>query len=77
MELKQAYEMVVDDIFNSPLGVLKGHYDAKNGSKKYMHGVLFVLEYLVRHIDDEDKAEIFLDKFISNMIESEGNIRNE
>lgn len=77
MELKQAYEMVVDDIFNSPLGILKGRYDAENGSKKYMHGVLFVLEYLVNHIDDEYKANIFLSEFISNMIESEGDIRNE
>lgn len=77
MELKQAYEMVVDDIFNSPLGILKGRYDAENGSKKYMHGVLFVLEYLVNHIDDEYKANIFLSEFISNMIESEGDIRDE
>lgn len=70
MTRQEAYEMVVDDIMNGGCRLLQGHYDAKNGEAKFMHGISTVLEYLAIQVSEEKYNEVS-DKFLNNMIESE------
>lgn len=67
-EEKKTVQKIVDEMTKCSL--FYGHYDAKNGSAEFMHGVATVMEYLVYLVGDDYGAE-FENTFLKNMIESE------
>ena len=70
MTLHDCYEVVLNDILKKGDSLFTGKYDAKNGSKEFMHGVAAVMEYLAYSVNDEKGTE-FSNLFIENMIKSE------
>lgn len=70
MTLHDCYEVVLNDILKKGDSLFTGKYDAKNGSKEFMHGVSAVMEYLAYSVSDKKGTE-FSNLFIKNMIESE------
>lgn len=67
MELAEAYKLVLDDLSNCRL--FCGHYDAKNGSSKFMAGVNLVMEAIAIRASEEDYLK-FSENFLKNMQES-------
>ena len=67
MELKKAYEKVLNDMVERGPSFFQGNYDSKNGNKNFMHGILTVMEF----ISYEAGVEDFDNVFIKNMIKSE------
>ena len=70
-------EMTEDDAFyivykdlTKDEGLFTGRYDAKNGSKQYMHGINSVMEYIAYRVG-EDCLDAWVDRFAKNMIESQ------
>lgn len=70
-------EMTEDDAFyivfkdlTKDEGLFTGRYDAKNGSRQYMHGINSVMEYIAYKVG-EDCLDAWVDRFAKNMIESQ------
>lgn len=55
MELKQAYQMVFNDLRECPM--FQGHYDAINGNPYFMHGIETVMEVIANRAYNDDFAE--------------------
>ena len=66
MELQKAYQMVFDDLCQSPM--FQGHYDAFNGNPYYMSGIGTVMEVIANRAYDDDFAENFSNEFSDNML---------
>ena len=64
MRKKKAYEIVYRDLMKVDL--FRGHYDAKNGSPVYMHGICTVMENIALHASEET-ANQFMQEFINNI----------
>lgn len=72
MDLKQAYQMVFDDLHNCPM--FQGRYDAINGNPYFMSGISTVMEVIANRAYDDDFAEKFSNEFIDNMLRSRENV---
>lgn len=72
MELKQAYQMVFDDLHERRL--LQGHYDAINSNPYFMSGISTVMEIIAERGYGEGFAEDFSNKFTDNMLRSMNNV---
>lgn len=72
MELKQAYQMVFDDLRECPM--FQGRYDAINGNPYYMSGIETVMEVIANRGFGEDFAENFSNEFTDNMLRSRENV---
>lgn len=68
MSKTEAYKIVYDDLCNCDL--LCGKYDAKNGKKEFMYGILTVMENIAYNVSEET-YDIFSETFIKNILESE------
>ena len=72
MNRKKAYEIVFDDLKKIPL--FCGRYDGKRHgseeSRKYMHGISSVMEYIAYEISEEE-GDNYCDLFLANMRKSE------
>lgn len=72
MELKQAYQMVFNDLHNCPM--FQGRYDAINGNPYFMSGISTVMEVIANRAYDDDFAEKFSNEFTDNMLRSRENV---
>lgn len=72
MELKEAYQMVFDDLHNCPM--FQGKYDTVNGNRYFMYGIETVMEVIANHAYDDDFAEKFSNEFCDNMLRSRENV---
>lgn len=72
MELKQAYQMVFNDLRECPM--FQGHYDAINGNPYFMHGIETVMEVIANRAYNDDFAEEFSNEFCDNMLRSRENV---
>lgn len=70
MDKKEAYKIVFYDLILSGCGIFQGKYDALKGSKLYMYGVSFVMEYIAQQVS-EGCYDDFSDLFMLNMVKSE------
>lgn len=68
MELKQAYQMVFNDLRENRM--FQGHYDAFNGNPRFMHGIETVMEVIANRAYDDGFAENFANEFAINVIRS-------
>ena len=59
-----AYKMVLHDLMQ--VDMLKGKYDAKNGSIAFMHGISTVMENIAMNVSEEC-YENFTDEFNQNI----------
>jgi len=64
MDKRVAYRIVFNELIKNPLFI--GIYDAKNGSKEFMHGVVTVMEYIAYNISP-DICHGFSFEFCDNM----------
>lgn len=69
MNKAEAYKIVFEDL--SQCRMFRGHYDAKNGGRMYMNGILTVMEALAYRAGEAACADAFVSLFIDNMIKSE------
>ena len=76
MNKAEAYQIVYDDLVNMGVGLFIGTYDAKNGSRSFMHGISTVMESIAYNAS-EDTYEKFSKLFYDNMIKSEQKARKE
>lgn len=72
MELKEAYQMVFDDLHNCPM--FQGKYDSVNGNRYFMSGIETVMEVIANRGYGEDFAEKFSNEFCDNMLRSRENV---
>ena len=72
MDLKQAYQMVFDDLHKNRM--FQGHYDAINGNSHFMSGISTVMEVIANRAYDDDFAEKFSNEFCDNMLRSRENV---
>ena len=72
MDLKQAYQMVFNDLRECRM--FQGHYDAINGNSHFMSGIETVIEVIANHAYDDDFAEKFSNEFCDNMLRSRKNV---
>lgn len=72
MELKQAYQMVFNDLRENRM--FQGHYDAFNGNPHFMHGIETVMEVIACRAYDDDFAEKVFNEFCDNMLRSRYNV---
>lgn len=72
MELKKAYQMVFDDLYNCPM--FQGRYDAINGNPYFMSGIETVMEVIANRAYDDDFAEKFSNEFTDNVLRSRENV---
>lgn len=72
MELKKAYQMVFDDLYNCPM--FQGKYDAINGNPHFMSGISTVMEVIANRAYDDDFAEKFSNEFCDNILRSRENV---
>lgn len=70
MNVKEAYNVVLSDILNNGSKLLVGKYDANNGNKHFMNGILTAMEYIAYKVDEKTGNE-FIELFTQNMINSE------
>lgn len=68
MNKAEAYKIVFEDL--KQCRMFRGHYDARNGGRAYMYGILTVMEALAYRVD-EATCDDFISLFIDNMIKSE------
>lgn len=76
MSKAEAYQIVYDDLVNIGVDLFVGIYDAKNGSRSFMHGIATVMESIAYNAS-EDTYEKFSKLFYDNMIKSEQKARKE
>lgn len=72
MELKQAYQMVFNDLCKCRMFL--GFYDAINGNPHYMHGIETVMEVIANRAYNDDFAEKVFNEFCDNMLRSKNNV---
>lgn len=72
MDLKKAYQMVFDDLYNCPM--FQGKYDAINGNPHFMSGISTVMEVIAYRAYDDDFAEEFSNEFTDNILRSRENV---
>ena len=72
MDLKQAYQMVFNDLHKNRM--FQGHYDAINGNPHFMSGISTVMEVIANRAYDDDFAEKFSNEFCDNMLRSRENV---
>ena len=72
MALKQAYQIVFDDLHENRM--FQGHYDAVNGSPHLMAGIETVMEVIAYRAYDDDFAEKVFNEFCDNMLRSKYNV---
>ena len=72
MELKQAYQMVFNDLYKCRM--FQGHYDAINGNSHFMSGIETVMEVIAYRAYDDDFAEEFSNEFTDNILRSRENV---
>lgn len=72
MELKQAYQMVFNDLCKCRM--FQGHYDAINGNSHFMSGIETVMEIIAYRAYDDDFAEEFSNEFTDNILRSRENV---
>ena len=72
MDLKQAYQMVFNDLHENRM--FQGHYDAVNGSSHFMAGIETVMEVIAYRAYDDDFAEKVFNEFCDNMLRSKYNV---
>ena len=72
MDLKQAYQIVFDDLHENRM--FQGHYDAVNGSPHFMAGIETVMEVIAYRAYDDDFAEKVFNEFCDNMLRSKYNV---
>ena len=72
MDLKKAYQMVFDDLYNCPM--FQGKYDAINGNPHFMSGIETVMEVIAYRAYDDDFAEEFSNEFTDNILRSRENV---
>ena len=72
MDLKQAYQMVFDDLHENRM--FQGHYDAVNGSPHFMAGIETVMEVIAYRAYDDDFAKKVFNEFCDNMLRSKYNV---
>lgn len=72
MELKQAYQMVFNDLRKNRM--FQGYYDAINGNSHFMSGIETVMEVIAYRAYDDDFAEEFFNEFTDNMLRSRENV---
>lgn len=63
--LKQAYQMVFNDLCKSAL--FEGYYDAVNGSEQFMCGIETAMEVIALRGYNDGFAEHFAEVFAYNM----------
>lgn len=69
MTKQDAYRIVYNDILNRDVRLFLGCFDAKNGSKNYMHGIETVMEFIAYECS-EAEHESFQEIFFKNFQES-------
>ena len=72
MDLKQAYQMVFNDLHERSL--FQGRYDAFNGNPYFMSGIETVMEVIAKCGFDDDFAEKFSNEFCDNMLRGRENV---
>ena len=72
MDLKQAYQMVFNDLHECRM--FQGYYDAINGNPHFMSGISTVMEVIANRAYDDDFAEKFSNEFCDNMLRSKENV---
>lgn len=72
MDKTEAFKIVLNEM--KDISLFMGTYDARHGSKKYMHGISTVMEYIAYNISDEVGDE-FSNTFLNNLIASEERIK--
>ena len=72
MKLKQAYQMVFNDLRECRM--FQGHYDAINGNSHFMSGIETVMEVIACRAYDDDFAKNFSNEFSDNMLRSRENV---
>ena len=72
MVLKQAYQIVFDDLHENRM--FQGHYDAVNGSPHFMAGIETVMEVIAQRGYDDVFAEKVFNEFCDNMLRSKYNV---
>lgn len=70
MNVKEAYDVVLSDILDNGSKLFVGKYDANNGDKHFMNGILTVMEYIAYKVDEETGSE-FSELFLQNITDSE------
>lgn len=71
MTRKDMIKNLVEEM--SKCNLFNGKYDAKNGDKNFMCGIITVMEYLAYEVSEE-YGDNFSNTFIKNMIDSENKI---
>lgn len=66
MSKREAFCIVFDELVQ--ISTFRGIYDARNGSKEFMHGVASVMECIAYNID-ADMATAFSASFLNNMLD--------
>lgn len=72
MELKDAYQMVFNGLYQCPM--FQGHYDAFNGNEHYMRGIETVMEAIAQRSHNEGLVEHFSNVFALNVERSKRNV---
>lgn len=72
MELKQAYQMVFNDLRECRM--FQGHYDAINGNSHFMSGIETVMEVIANRGYGDDFADEFSNEFCDNVLRSRENV---
>ena len=49
----EAYKIVLEDLLDKNIGILRGKYDAVNGNKYFMYGINLVISAIAYSISDE------------------------
>ena len=68
-EEREVIKKVVNDLM-SKSGLLRGQYDARNGSAEFMYGVVTAMANFAYLVGD-GQGEVFEDTFFRNMTECE------
>lgn len=69
---KETLKDIVEEI--REISMFNGQYNAKNGKKDFMYGILSVMECLAYMVSDE-YGDSFSDTFLQNLIDSEQEIK--
>ena len=72
MDLKQAYQMVFNDLHECRM--FQGYYDSINSNPHFMSGISTVMEVIANRAYDDDFAEKFSNEFCDNMLRSRYNV---
>lgn len=54
MTKQDAYRIVYNDILNHGCELFQGTFDARNGSKDFMHGICTLMECIAYQVSEQD-----------------------